>query len=100
MLVTVIPLLSPYAFSYDLAIIGIALLWLLREGFETGFRHDELVVFAIAWVIALMGFLLAQASGVLLTPVVLVALLGVLLRRMLRRADDDAPGRRDKAVPT
>jgi alpha-1,2-mannosyltransferase len=99
-LVTVIPLLSPYAFSYDLAIIGIALLWLLREGFETGFRHDELVVFAIAWVIALMGFLLALASDVLLTPVVLVALLAVLLRRMLRRADDDVAGRRDKAVPT
>jgi hypothetical protein len=97
-LVAAIPLLSPYAFSYDLAIIGIAMLWLLREGFETGFRNDEVVVFALAWVIALMGFLLAESSGVLLTPIVLVALLGVLLRRVLRRADD-VPGRREKAVP-
>ncbi len=32
-LVTVIALVSPYAFGYDLAILGIALLWLLRIGF-------------------------------------------------------------------
>ena len=82
-LVTVIPLTAPYAFSYDLAIVGIALLWLVRTGFETRFRHDELVVFALAWVIALMGWMLAKASGVLLTPIVLVALLAVLLRRIL-----------------
>lgn len=84
-LVTVIPLTTPYAFGYDLAILGIALLWLVRTGFETRFRHHELVVFALAWVIALMGWMLAKASGVLLTPIVLVALLAVLLRRILDR---------------
>jgi len=84
-LVTVIPLTAPYAFSYDLAILGIALLWLVRTGFETRFRHHELVVFALAWVIALMGWMLAKASGILLTPIVLVALLAVLLRRILHR---------------
>jgi branched-subunit amino acid permease len=41
-------------------------------------------VFAIAWVIAPVGWLIVEASGVLLTPVVLVALLAVLLRRILR----------------
>jgi len=84
-LVTVIPLTTPYAFSYDLAILGIALLWLVRTGFETRFRHHEPVVFALAWVIALTGWMLAKASGVLLTPIVLVALLAVLLHRILHR---------------
>ena len=65
-LVTVIPLTTPYAFSYDLAVIVIALVWLARTGFETGFRRDELIVFALAWVAPPMGWVLADTSGVLL----------------------------------
>lgn len=82
-LVTVIPLISPYGFNYDLAIIGLALLWLARTGFETGLRRSELVVFALAWVIPPMGWVIANSSDVLLTPFALVALLVVLLRRIL-----------------
>jgi hypothetical protein len=82
-LVTVIPLATPYAFSYDLAVIVIALVWLARTGFETGFRRDELIVFALAWVAPPMGWVLADSSDVLLTPLVLVALLAVLMRRIL-----------------
>jgi hypothetical protein len=83
-LVTVIPLTTPYAFSYDLAVIVIALVWLARTGFETGFRRDELIVFALAWVASPLGWVLADTSGVLLlTPIVLVALLAVLMRRIL-----------------
>ncbi len=82
-LVTVIPLTTPYAFNYDLTVVGLALLWLARAGIEAGFRRDELIVFAMAWVTPSVGWVLADASGVLMTPVVLVALLGVLLRRIL-----------------
>lgn len=82
-LVTVIPLTTPYAFNYDLAIIGIALLWLARTGLETGLRRGELVVFAMAWVAPPVGYALAKMSDVLVTPAVLVALLGVLLFRIL-----------------
>lgn len=85
-LVTVIPLTTPYAFNYDLAIVALALLWLARTGFETGFRRSEIVVFALAWVIPTLGWILAEASGVLVTPVVLIALLCVLLRRIGRGA--------------
>jgi hypothetical protein len=89
-LVAVIPLITPYSFCYDLAIVGLALLWLAREGFEKGFSRGELVVFAMAWVIAPMGWVLADASNVLVTPLVLVALLCVLLRRILGGADQGA----------
>ena len=83
-LVTVIPLATPYAFSYDLAVIVIALVWLARTGLETGFRRDEIIIFALAWVVSPMGWVLADISGtVLLTPVVLCGLLAVLMRRIL-----------------
>ena len=82
-LVTVIPLVTPYAFNYDLAVVGLALLWLARTGIETGLRRDELVVFAMAWVIPAMGWVIADATDVLLTPIVLCALLAVLARRIL-----------------
>ena len=89
-LVTVIPLTTPYAYNYDLAIIGIALLWLAREGLETGFRRGEIAALALAWVVPPVGSALAELSGVLVTPVVLIALLGVLLCRLLRRVPDRA----------
>ena len=89
-LVTAIPLATPYAFSYDLAVIVIALVWLARTGFETGFPRDEIVVFALAWVVPPMGWILADSTGVLLTPVVLVALLAVLMRRILGDARTSA----------
>ncbi len=47
----------------------------------------------MAWLIPPMGWLLAESSGFLPTPIVLVALLGVLLRRILR---SDADGERTR----
>jgi hypothetical protein len=88
-LVTVIPLTTPYAFGYDLTVLALALIWLARTGFETGLRRGELLVLAIAWVVPSAGAVLAGLSGVLLAPVVLIALLGVLLRRILKGTDQD-----------
>lgn len=92
LLVTVIPLATPYAFSYDLAVMVMALVWFVRTGFETGFRRGELAVLALAWVASPLGWAIADTTDlVLLTPVLLIAFLVVLLRRILFDADRAAP---------
>jgi hypothetical protein len=91
-LVTVIPLMTPYVFSYDLPMLGIALLWLARTAWETGFRRGEAEVLAMAWVVAPVGWVIADWSGVLVTPLVILALLGVLLLRSFRGAPAQGAG--------
>jgi hypothetical protein len=88
-LAAVIPLMTPYVFSYDLPMLGLTLLWLAQAGWATGFRRGESVVLAAAWVIAPVGWVVAEWSNVLLTPLVIVALLCVLLLRICRGADQD-----------
>jgi hypothetical protein len=83
-LVTVVPLMTPYVFSYDLVMIGLALLWLGRAAWETGFRRGEALVFALTWVVAPAGWLIAHSTNVLLTPLVIIAMLGVVLHRIPR----------------
>ena len=83
-LVTVIPLMTPYAFSYDLAMMGFALVWLGWMAWTTGFRRGEPLVFALAWVIVPVGWLIADSTNVLVTPVVIIALLCVVLLRIAR----------------
>jgi hypothetical protein len=84
-LVTIVPLMTPYVFSYDLVMMGFALVWLGWRAWETGFRRGEALVLALAWVIAPVGWLVAESVPVLVTPVVIIALLVVLLLRILRQ---------------
>lgn len=93
LLVTVIPLTTPYAYAYDLAVVGIALVWLARSGLEIGLSRLELVVLALAWVTPPVGTALAESTDVLVTPFVLMALLAVLVRRIFSGADRALPGR-------
>ena len=83
-LVTIVPLMTPYAFSYDLVMMGFALVWLGWMAWETGFRRGEPLVLALAWVTAPVGWLIGDWTNVLVTPLVVIALLVVLLRRILR----------------
>jgi hypothetical protein len=83
-LVTIVPLMTPYAFSYDLVMMGFALVWLGWRAWETGFRRGEPLVFALAWVIAPVGWLVAESVPVLVTPAVIIAFLVVLMLRILR----------------
>jgi hypothetical protein len=83
-LVTVVPLMTPYAFSYDLVMMGLALVWLGQTAWETGFRRGEALVFALAWVIAPVGWVIADWTNVLVTPAVIIALLVVLMLRIRR----------------
>jgi hypothetical protein len=56
--------------------------WLGWAGLATGFRSGEVPLLVAAWVSPVVGWLLAEQSHVLLTPVVLALLLLSVLRRV------------------
>lgn len=85
-LAAIIPLTTPFAYNYDLVVVVLALIWLVREGLQTGFRRGEVAVLALAWAAPVAGWLFASWSHVVVTPIVLVLLLGVLLRRIFSGA--------------
>lgn len=89
-LVTIVPLMTPYVFSYDLVMMGFALVWLGWTAWETGFRRGEPLVLALGWVIAPVGWLIADWTNVLVTPVVIIALLCIVLLRIARPGEQDA----------
>src|SRR5258705_804566 len=82
-LCAVIPLTTPYAYSYDLVVLLIPLFWLFASALQTGFRRSELAILALVWVIPPAGWLMAQSWHVLLTPLVVILFALVLLRRAL-----------------
>jgi hypothetical protein len=80
-LAAAIPLTTPYGFFYDLVPLVLPLTWLLIAGRSTGFRRGEIAVVAMAWIVAAMGFVLASAWHLLVTPIVLILVALVVLRR-------------------
>jgi hypothetical protein len=86
-LAVAIPLTTPYAFHYDLVLLLLPMAWLAWAGLATGFRRGEVPLLVAAWVSPVVGWLLAEQSHVLLTPVVLA----LLLRSVLRRVRSSAP---------
>ena len=87
-LAAVIPLTTPYAHDYDLVIILPALVWLARNGMATGFRRGECAVVAAAWAVPVLGWVLVPSLHLQLTPIVLILLLLVILRRGSTIPDD------------
>lgn len=81
-LAVAIPLTTPYAFHYDLVLLLLPMAWLAWAGLVTGFRSGEVPLLVAAWVSPVVGWLLAEQSHVLLTPVVLALLLLSVLRRV------------------
>jgi alpha-1,2-mannosyltransferase len=84
-LAVAIPLTTPYAFFYDLVSLVLPLTWLLIAGRSTGFRRGEIAVVTAAWIVAALGFQLASWGHLLVTPLVLV-LLGLVVLRRAREA--------------
>jgi hypothetical protein len=71
------PLATPFVLDYDLVILAFPLLWLAGQGF----RPWEKLIAALAFAIALFARPLGVFLGVPTTPLVLVALFVVLVRR-------------------
>ncbi|HLF76188.1 MAG TPA: glycosyltransferase family 87 protein [Dehalococcoidia bacterium] len=76
-------LATPYAFDYDLVIMGLALLWLGLECSATGWRSWERELLAVAWVSPVLAPLIARLY-VSLEPLLLVALLAMIVRRAVQ----------------
>ena len=82
-LAAAMPLATPYACGYDLALLALPLAWLAGEQLRTGGRSSrfEFGVLVLAWLTPAAGWILAEATGVLLTPIAPLLLLIVLWRR-------------------
>jgi Glycosyltransferase family 87 len=82
-LAAAMPLATPYACGYDLALLALPLAWLAREHQRAGGQAPlfEFCVLMLAWLAPAAGWILAEATGVLLTPIAPLLLLLVLWRR-------------------
>lgn len=80
-LVTATLIATPYAFDYDLTLIGLAVAWLAWDGVQRGFLPREKPVLLAAWLAPAVATPVASAIGLQLGPVILVWLLICGLRR-------------------
>jgi alpha-1,2-mannosyltransferase len=84
LLAAAIPLATPYAYCYDLALLALPFAWLARAQTRAGASPLPLFdfgVLAAAWLAPAVGWCLAATTGVLITPIVLALLLAVIWRR-------------------
>jgi len=74
------PLVTPYSFDYDLAVLTVALAWLMLEVGRRGVLRGEKLLVAVLWVTPLAAWLLAARTGLQLTPLVLLACVWSVMR--------------------
>ncbi len=79
-----IPVFTPYAFDYDLAMLALAFVWLARDAATgEGWRAGERPILALAWLTPL-AWVVSDWGGHQPGAVVLVLLLAVAVRRARR----------------
>ncbi|GAA0729684.1 glycosyltransferase family 87 protein [Sphingomonas japonica] len=74
-------LATPYAFDYDMVVLGIAIAWLARDAETNGWRRGERALLAFAYCAPLFGRAVAAAT---LVPVNLIAIAVVLAVALAR----------------
>ena len=85
-------LASPYFLQYDLMLLGIPFLLLLKEFREKGGGKGEWLLLALLWITPLASWILVAYTHFQITPLVLGGTLGVLFLRVRRekeRCDDE-----------
>ena len=83
-------LASPFLLDYDLTLLAIPLVWLLREGLRTGFLPFEKALMALAFVLPLVSRVVAGALGLPLAPLTIAAIFALTMRRALPGAPESA----------
>ncbi len=79
-----IPVFTPYAFDYDLAMLALAFVWLARDAARTeSWRPGERPILALAWFTP-MAWVVSDWGGQQPGAVVLLLLLAVAVRRARR----------------
>ncbi len=85
LLVAAIPLVTPFAYDYDLVILLLPVAWLVLEAQRAPLKHAEIAVMVLAWALPSWWMLtLVRETGVQFGPVILLSLYGVILNRALR----------------
>ena len=72
-------LFTPYAFSYDLALLALPLAWLGWEGYHTGWRPGEPGLLCLGWLLPFIAPMLAIIKCPI-TPLILTALLILVVK--------------------
>ena len=74
-------LATPYALDYDLVVLAPAIAFLAAHGLRQGFGPWEVALLVALWLLPLIVRPIAQATAVSLTPLVLLAALGLIAVR-------------------
>jgi len=74
------PLATPYSFDYDLAVLTVALAWMALEIGRRGWLRGERVLAVLLWISPIAGWFIAVGTGIILTPLVLLACLWRVVR--------------------
>jgi len=74
-------LATPYALDYDLVVLAPAIAFLAAHGLREGFAPYEASLLAALWVLPLAARSIALATSISLTPIALIAALGLILGR-------------------
>jgi alpha-1,2-mannosyltransferase len=72
---------TPYFLDYDLVVLAPAIAFLAAHGLRQGFAPWEVSMLVALWVLPLAARSIAEMTLVSLTPIVLIAALGLVLRR-------------------
>jgi hypothetical protein len=73
-------LFTPYAFSYDLAMLALPLAWLGWEGYNAGWLPGEPALLCLGWLLPFITSVMALIKCQL-TPLILAALLIFVVKR-------------------
>lgn len=76
-----VPLVSPYLFDYDLAVIVLPIGVLLLDGFRNGWMPGMRIVLPIAWIVPAVAPKLAEITGLQIMPLASIALFWAAWRR-------------------
>jgi len=83
-LVFAVPLATPYAQFYDLAVLALPIAWIAWRARQSAWLSGERLALALLWLAPVLAFSLAQETGIPTWPLILAAMLALVLRRALR----------------
>ncbi len=92
-LVLAIPLSTPYAQFYDLAMLALPIAWLAWEGRNAGWLSGERLALAALWTAPVAVWVIGLRADIQSWPLVLAAMLALVLRRavVVQRGAQAAP---------
>jgi hypothetical protein len=75
-------MVSPYMFHYDFVMLGLAVGFLMREGFRTGYFSYEGPILLAVWILPALVIPAFNVLHVQLGAAIAIMMLGILVRRM------------------